>query len=56
MGEKMDCKQNNKEILDVFVGKLKSKFENKFYFEYSLNHNDINKIIDETLKEVTIWK
>lgn len=53
MNEKIDCEQNNKEAINIFTNKLKSKFENKFFFEYSLNLNDINKIIDETVKEMT---
>lgn len=50
--EKSDSKQNDKELINVFVNKLKNKFESKLYFEYSLNLNDINSIIDETLKEM----
>lgn len=52
--EKSDSKQNDKELINVFVNKLKNKFESKLYFEYSLNLNDINSIIDETLKEIAL--
>lgn len=52
--EKSDSKQNDKELINVFVNKLKNKFESKLYFEYSLNLNDINSIIDETLKEMAL--
>lgn len=48
----LDCKQNNKEMIDTFTKKLKSKFANKLYLEYSLNLNDINSIIDEASKEM----
>ena len=44
--------EKNKEIVNMFANKLKTKFQNKLYFEYSLNLNDINKIIDETLREM----
>ena len=33
MNEKIDCEQNNKEAINIFANKLKSKFENKFFFE-----------------------
>ena len=52
--EKSNSKQNDKELINVFVNKLKNKFESKLYFEYSLNLNDINSIIDETLKEMAL--
>ena len=52
--EKSNSKQNDKELINVFVNKLKNKFESKLYFEYSLNLNDINSIIDETLKEMVL--
>ena len=52
--EKSNSKQNDKELINVFVNKLKNKFEIKLYFEYSLNLNDINSIIDETLKEMAL--
>ena len=52
--EKSNSKQNDKELINVFVNKLKKKFESKLYFEYSLNLNDINSIIDETLKEMAL--
>lgn len=52
--EKLNSKQNDKELINVFVNKLKNKFESKLYFEYSLNLNDINSIIDETLKEMAL--
>ena len=52
--EKSNSEQNEKELINVFVNKLKNKFESKLYFEYSLNLNDINSIIDETLKEMAL--
>ena len=52
--KKSNSKQNDKELINVFVNKLKNKFESKLYFEYSLNLNDINSIIDETLKEMAL--
>lgn len=50
--ELIENKQNNKELIDAFTKKLKSKFGNKLYFEYSLNLSDINSIIDEVSKEM----
>lgn len=52
--EKSNSKQNDKELINVFVNRLKNKFESKLYFEYNLNLNDINSIIDETLKEMAL--
>lgn len=49
----LDCKQNDKELINIFIKKLKSKFANKLYFEYRLNLSDINSIIDEVSKEMT---
>ncbi len=54
ISEKLDTKQNGKELINVFVNKLKNKFESKLYFEYSLNLDDINRIIDEVLKEMDL--
>lgn len=50
--ELIENKRNDKELINTFTKKLKSKFANKLYFEYSLNLSDINSIIDEVSKEI----